>query len=194
MIGIHREWFRGLIGLLLALFAGVVVLAGGTAGTAAQVAGCTLEPIGLPLFDATPASVIVATPASSDDMPEPTEEVILAAAEGIVACTNETSQALRYAVFTERLLAIQFTKDNPAYQPSFERMIATGQATETGTNRLEGISDIEIMDDGRVAVTLHISTPGGTYSDRVVLAWVADQEAWLIDGIVAVQVPATPEG
>lgn len=183
--------FRLAIGAMLAV---LVCAAGAAPATAQDGNQCPLQPISLPLFEATPAAVIVQTPTASADAPEPTEEELTAAAEGLIACTNESSQAVRYAVFTDQLLALQFTKDDPAYQPSFERMIATGELSEPGSNVLQGVSDIEPLDEGRVAVTLHISTPDGELEDRVVLAWDADREAWLIDGIVSLGEAGTPAG
>lgn len=182
------------IGTLFALLTGVVLISSTVQGSAQESVGCMLDPISLPLFDATPAAVIVRTPVATHDTPEPTEEEMTAAAKMLIACTNETSQASRYAVFTYRLLALQFIADEPAYQPAFERMIATGETPDPGSNEFQSISDIEPLEDGRVAVTLHISTPDGDFQDRVVLAWDPEQGAWLIDGIVSLRGEGTPAG
>lgn len=154
---------------------------------------CPLEPVTLPLFNATPAEVIAATPPVSTDAPEPTEEEIRAAAEIIVACSSASEQALRYAVFTDRILANQFIGENPSDQPAFERRIATGAIPDEWTFELEDISDIEQLSEGRVAVTLHISSTEETVTDRAVLAWDDETDAWLIDGFEWVGSPPTPE-
>lgn len=154
---------------------------------------CPLEPVTLPLFNATPAEVIAATPPVSTDAPEPTEEEIRAAAEIIVACSSASEQALRYAVFTDRILANQFIGENPSDQPAFERRIATGAIPDEWTFELEDISDIEQLSEGRVAVTLHISSTEETVTDRAVLAWDSETDAWLIDGFEWVGSPPTPE-
>lgn len=44
--------------------------------------------------------------------------------------------------------------------------------------------------DGRVAVTLALSSPADAVTDRVVLAWDADQGAWLIDEVLDLGTPA----
>lgn len=185
---------RVALGPILALLAGMLVAAPALSASAQDSTQCPLQPISLPLFDATPAAVIVQTPSVSAEVPEPGEDEITLAAEGIIACTNESPQALRYAVFTDRLLAVQFTKDEPAYQPSFERMIANGTAPGEGVNVLEGISDLVSLGDGRVEVTFHITTSEGSVEDRLILAWDPDRQAWLIDGIVDLRDAATPTG
>ncbi|HYH12349.1 MAG TPA: hypothetical protein VD789_08355 [Thermomicrobiales bacterium] len=189
-----RHRFRVEVATLVALLASVLLASATVQGVAQESATCTLEPISLPLFDATPAAVIVGTPAATTDRPEPTEEEMTAAAEELIVCTNETSQAARYAIFTERLLALQFASDAPAYQPAFERMIATGETPDPGSNELVRISAIEPLEDGRVAVTLHISTPEGDFADRLVLAWDPEQGAWLIDGVASLRGEGTPAG
>ena len=180
---------------LIALLVMAMSLALGTVTLAAQGdPDCPLEPLMLPLFDATPAEVIAATPAVSVDAPEPTEEEIREAAEIIVACSGSTEQAIRFAIFTDRILASQFIGEDTADQPAFERMIATGSAPEEWMFELEGISDVEPLADGRVAVTLHIASPEESVMDRVVLAWDDEANAWLIDGFEWLSSPATPEG
>lgn len=176
-----------LLVLALSLTLGIVPLA------AQGDSDCPLEPLMLPLFDATPAEIIAATPPASADAPEPTEEEIRGAAEIIVACSSSTEQALRFAVFTDRILANQFVGENTADQPAFERMIATGAVPEEWMFELEDISDIEPLADGRVAVTLHITSPEESIMDRVVLAWDGEANAWLIDGFEWLGAPAAPE-
>ena len=164
------------------------------APAAAQDAACPLAPVPLPLFDATPAAVIAATPAGSDEAPEPTEDELVSVIEGLITCTNDASQAVRYAVFTDRYVASLFTAGGTADQPAFERMIATGQMPEAGSSTLEAVSDIEPLPDGRIGLTMRISTPTGIVEDRVILAWNAEEGAWLIDEVVSLDPPPTPYG
>lgn len=152
-------------------------------------AGCSLPPVPLPLFDATPPAVIAATPPTHDAAPEASDEEIAAAVEAIIACANSTSQADRYAVFTDRYLAALFMSATPADQPAFERMIATGALPKAGTATLSRVTDIVRRDDGRVDVTMHITGRNGSVMDRVTLAWDGDRQAWLIDAVVSLDPP-----
>lgn len=111
---------------LVALLLAALSLADPGAAAAQGETTCDLAPVTLPLFDATPAATIVATPAASASAPAPTEEAMRAAAERIVACANDRAQSSRYAVFTDRYLAALFIGPDRADQPAFERMIATG--------------------------------------------------------------------
>ncbi len=156
-----------------------------------QLRACPLQPVTLPLFEATAAATVVQTPAHALSAPQATEPDIEAAANAIVACANSVVQAERYAVFTDRYLADLFLGQEPADQPAFERMIAVGIEPQAGAFTLENISDIERRDDGRVAVTFHIANPEGSVSDRLLLAWDREAEAWLIDEIVTLD--RTPE-
>jgi hypothetical protein len=181
--------------LALALLLAAALLPGATPALAQPGPVCDLAPVTLPLFAATPAAVIAATPATTGVAPEATDAAMRAAAERIVACVNDPSQAVRHAVFTDRYLASRFVGDDRADQPAFERMIATGMVPQEETWRLDGVSEIEPLPDGRVAVTLHLSSLTRTVADRLVLAWDADRQAWLIDDVLALDPPpATPTG
>jgi hypothetical protein len=178
--------------LVTAIAVAVVVITFSSAPATAQSSdGCSLSPVTLPLFDATPAAVIVATPTMDGPAPVASDEEITTAVETIVACANSTSQADRYAVFTDRYLASLFTSEEPADQPAFERMIATGAMPETGTATLSRVTDIVRRDDGRVDVTMHITGRSGTVTDRVTLAWDDTSDSWLIDAIVSLDPPGT---
>jgi hypothetical protein len=180
---------RALLALLLVALA---ALGPAASASAASNQACGLDPIALPLFDATPAATIAATPGTSAGAPEPTEAEMREAADRIVACSNDSSQAVRYSVFTDRYLASRFLGDEPADQPAFERMIATGALPQDDTWKLDDVNDIEPRPDGRVAVTLHLSSGDAAIADRLVLAWDAEQGAWLIDDVLALNSEATP--
>lgn len=160
---------------------------------AAQEAACTLDPITLPLFDATPAAMIAATPQASTGAPQLDEHGASDAVSMLLACAGEEPQALRYAVYTDTYLARLFIGNDPADQPAFERMLATGANIDPVVPTLNGIAEFESLEDGRVAVTIEATTAEGPIEDRVVLAWDAEQETWLIDEVVALDpVPASP--
>lgn len=181
------------IRLMFIAIVGIVVTSLAASATAAQSTGCTLDPVPLPLFGATPA-VEVATPEPVlAVVPELDHDGAVEAVESLLACAGEDSQDLRYAIFTDRYLANLFIGEHPADQPAFERMIAVGAVTEPSTPELIGVSDVETLDDGRVAATVDAKTAEGAIHDRLILAWDPEQEAWLIDDVISLNPPvATP--
>lgn len=142
--------------------------------------GCPLPPVELPLFDATPASVVAAaTPAVPE---EPDDEEIVVAAQIIVDCISTGDASLRYAVFTDRYLALQFTDEGGAYQPEFERLIDQRAVADDVTWEFVSVEAITRRDDGRVEITLTIRGQDREISDRLILA--RQGEYWLIDEVV----------
>lgn len=177
------------------LFASIMSVIMLVPAAAAQDASCTLSPLSLPLFDATPAAVIASTPQPSAESPELDENGATAAIEMLLACAGEESQALRYAIFTDAYLARLFIGEDAVDQPAFELLIDSGVVPEPFASSLNGLSDFDALDDGRFAVTIQVMTADGTVEDRIVLAWDADQEQWLIDEIVSLDPPpGTPAG
>ena len=190
--------FRQYRTILPTLAAPLVVLWLVASPVTAQGSTCSLEPVSLPLFDTTPAAEIVASPlAPTANAPAPAEQQAVDALENILACVDSDSTALRYAIFTDRYLADLFIGEDPADQPAFERVIANDVVVEPSESELLGVSEFETLDDGRIAITANIrtTTESGTQTvnDRLVLAWDPDQEAWLIDAVLALEPPpATP--
>lgn len=177
------------IALLAILF--VTGMAGypGSFGVMAQreASGCVLEPLSLPLFDATPAARIAATPATSAPTMDVGEDVILAAVEDIVDCINTGDPALQYAIFTQHYLAGQFAGSSMTYQPAFEQQLSLGPADVEQSFDLVGISDVTVPGSGFVSVTIELSSGGSTYRDTLELANV--DGVWLIDSIEELNPP-----
>jgi len=170
--------------LALAVMAGIAL-----AGSSAQpLAGeCTLEPLTLPLFDATPAAKIAATPLAADPAPDTGDEVIREAVEGIVDCINTGDAAYEYAIFTQRYLAEQLADSSAMYQPEFEQQLSSGPSEVEETFELADVTDVTVLDDGLVSVIVELSAGGTTYRDTLVLANV--DGVWLIDAIEAFDPP-----
>lgn len=172
------------------------VLLPAAGSTQEQVPGspaCELEPVTLPLFDATPAAIIAATPASNagsgDAGTAPDAATIEAAIEAIVNCISSSDPALRYAVFTDRYLAEQLADPKRTYQPAFEQQLDSGVSTDTPQYSIEAIEQPVPLEDGRVSVVLTLAADGKQYRDRLVLADV--DGTWLIDEVELID-PATP--
>ncbi|MDQ3655546.1 MAG: hypothetical protein M3457_10750 [Chloroflexota bacterium] len=167
-----------------------VLLAGaGVPGAGAQpeTGDCVLEPLTLPLFDATPAAHIAATPLVPVSDVDTGDEAILAAVEDLVDCINTGDAAYQYAIFTQRYLGEQFANPSVAYQPAFELQLSQGPAEVEETFELVGVSDIAVDNDGLVTVTIELSGGGVTYRDTLVLANV--DRVWLIDSIEELDPP-----
>lgn len=182
--------------LTLALLLTALAAAGRTPVASAQ-GGCGLPPVTLPLFQGTPAAVI-ATPAAPTDglTGRPLIDDEQAEAEHamrvIVTCINTGAPSSVYAVFTPRYLAALFTGPKPAYQPAFERMIAEGSSNLSQTLPpfvLKGVKDGEMLEDGRIIVTIDLAGRSTTYHDTLVL--VKSDDHWLIDDVAAFDPPLT---
>lgn len=162
----------------------------GTGTASAQTAGCDLPPVTLPLFDATPAAIIAeATLPPAASMPQVDDAQLQQAVERIMNCANSDAQAERYAIFTDRYIADLFTGDDRADQPAFEQMMELGYEPSPERYTLEGIESAEQTDDGRIEITLSIATPSGSVSDRLILAWSPDADAWLVDEVLELDPP-----
>lgn len=180
------------IALLFALFPAMT-------SAAAQENGCALPPVKLPLFGATPAAAIAATPSPvTGIVARPFTDIEQAEAEDamrtIVACINTGVPKDEYAIFTPRYLAALFTGPHPAYQPAFEQMIAEGGAGQSPTVPafiLKSVTNGTILEDGRMVVTIALAGRATTYHDTLVL--VQTGKHWLIDEVTRLDPPlATP--
>lgn len=94
-----------------------------------SVDDCPLEPLTLPLFGATPAAIVAASPIAINPEANVDEAAIDQAIEDIVACINSGDPALQNAIFTERYLAEQFADPAQAYQPRFEVELSMGRSS-----------------------------------------------------------------
>lgn len=175
-----------LLAPLLALaFAASVVLPG--AGAQTLTGECPLEPLTLPLFDATPAAQVAATPLAAAPEASIGEEAILAAVEDLVDCVNTGDAAYQYAIFTRRYLAERLADSSATYQPAFEQQLSQGPTDVEESFELVGVSDIAPLDGGLVTVTIELAGGGATYRDTLVLANV--DGVWLIDAIEELDPP-----
>ena len=139
--------------VLLALSFVVGMVAGtGMSGAVAQgdTSGCVLDPLTLPLFDATPAARIAATPVSSTLVIDTSDETIRGAVEDTVDCINTGDPAREYAIFTQRYLAGQFADPSISYQPAFEQQLALGPTDVEQSFDLIGISNVIVLESGFV--------------------------------------------
>lgn len=154
---------------------------------------CELEAVTLPLFDATPAAIIAATPASGaaggNAAAAPDVTTIEPAIEAIATCISSSDPALRYAVFTDRYLADQLSDTARTYQPAFEQQLDSGTSPDIPQFAIESIEQLIPLDDGRVSVVVTLAADGMRYRDRLVLADVDGR--WLIDDVEPLD-PATP--
>ncbi len=175
---------------VLALFP----VGGSTQQQGAGSPACELNPVTLPLFDATPAAIIAATAASDpgggNTEPAPDVDTIEPAIEAIATCISSPDPALRYAVFTDRYLAEQLADPARVYQPAFEQQLNSGISADTPQYTIESIEQLTLLDDGRISVVVTLSADGARYQDRLVLAHV--DGTWLIDEVEPLD-PATPE-
>lgn len=149
-------------------------------------ATCELTPLPLPLFDATPLADL-ATPVTTPATDALSEDEVADVLEMYVACTNTGDPTLVWAMFTPRWFSAQFADSEEHYLPAFEYEIATGHIEVVDPLVLESVDDIELLEDGRLAVTATFTSGDLEWTDQLVLANVDGQ--WLIDEVVLVSPP-----
>lgn len=193
-----RRSKAGLI-LILAVLAALAGPVGSVPAALAQFGSCSLPPVMLPLFAATPAASLAspaapvtglaARPLTDDEQVE-----VDAAVRAIVACVNTGVPKNEYAIFTPRYLAALFTGPHPAYQPAFEQMIAEGSGGPVSNAPpfvLKSLADATMLEDGRVVVTIALAGRAVTYHDTLVLVKIGNH--WFIDEVTRFDPPlATP--
>jgi len=156
---------------------------------------CTLTPLALPLFDATPPSVVLAslppvsavsaTPDAGSVRTATREETaaVEIGAETIVACLNTGNPLEAYAVFTTRYLAASYSDSTNAYLPAFEQRLASPTMSVNPPFVFEGVENVGVLGDGRFRVGLTISRGQQTWTDTLV--FVKEHDAWLIDDVLS---------
>ena len=148
---------------------------------------CSLTPLTLPLFAATPpadlATPLAATPAS-DVARKPTAEEASDIQSGVatlVACINTGNPRLVYAIFSERYLATQYADPAKAYLPAFEQKLDGPTVPVEPPFVLVGVTRIQILADDRAKVTVTISQMQESWTSTLTLVRI--DGAWLIDGV-----------
>jgi len=169
----------------IALLAATILIMAVASGAAAQTPepeGCGLSPLTLPLFDATPVDQV--TPPAFEPVSEGDAlvEEIEGAVTTIMACVSTGDPASAWAVFTPRYLAEQFADPAATYLPQFEQSLAEGVSIPVPFEVL-GVSDVTVLDDGRVSVAVEYTNGVSTFRDTLILARI--DGIWLIDEIAA---------
>ncbi len=177
-------------GRSLLLVLAIILMAGWMSPAASQGAPgeeCWLEPLTLPLWDATPPAVVAATPAAAAPDGEYADDDIGAAVEGLVACINTGEPRLVHAVFTARYLAELYADPKQAFLPAFEQSLDQNLVEAIDEFTLEAVDGIQWLDDGRVSVNVTMSNGLTTFRDTLILAW--QDGFWLIDGVTELDPP-----
>jgi hypothetical protein len=143
---------------------------------------CPLPPLVLPLFAATPAAEIAATPVDGSASPVLDQAGAEAAMAVIVGCSNSDDPAISYSIFTPPYLASLYADPTQTYQPAFELQIANGATGQEGTFELVSVESVTSLPDGRTEVVATISAASAIYyTDTFVLVLVDGN--WLIDDV-----------
>ena len=147
---------------------------------APETSTCSLEPVSLPLFNATPAATIAATPAQiatpAADLSTVNQGVAV-----IFACLNLGQPEYAWAVFTDHYIASWLVETN-SYQPAFEQALNGTVQTQPDTFELVEISSPELQPDGRVKVKVTYTADGQSRTDTLLLT--QENGVWLVDGVV----------
>jgi hypothetical protein len=184
LITSSRGWLITLLGLL-------AVVTGHSSpnalGQTPAAQACALEPVSLPLFDATPAVDIANAPVATTTVFTIDEDEIRFAVETFVECMNSGDAAYQYAIFTDRYLANLFVEPALAYQPQFEEQLARGPTGQAGGLRLIGVKAIKLLDNGTVSLVVEIGAGFTSFQDTLILATI--DGVWLIDDVVNLDPP-----
>ncbi|MCA9832647.1 MAG: nuclear transport factor 2 family protein [Thermomicrobiales bacterium] len=164
--------------LLIGLIALVLL-----APSASAEATCTLTPLSLPLFDATPLAEL-ASPVATQAGGLISEDEAHTVLEMYVACTNTGDPTLVWAMFTPRWFSTTFAETGAHYLPAFEYEIANSGYVVEDPLEFISIDGIEMTDDGRAAVTATFASADLTWTDTLILMQIDGQ--WLIDDVVLV--------
>lgn len=171
-----RNW----VTLAFALIVALTALPVSSNAQAPEQATCSLEPVSLPLFNATPAATIAATPAPVATPPADISTVDQGVAV-IFACLNLGQPEYTWAVFTDRYIA-EWLVDTNSYQPAFEQSLNGTVQTPPNAFELIEISNPELQPDGRVKVSVTYSADGQSRTDTLLLTQV--DSIWRVDGVV----------
>ncbi|MGI8485949.1 MAG: hypothetical protein ACR2OU_17020 [Thermomicrobiales bacterium] len=153
---------------------------------------CSLTPLSLPLFNATPPNEIVgalaspmASPAVLATRPASTEEIpsVEVGLSTIEACINTGNPLLVYAVFSTRYLASQYADPLLAYLPAFEQQLGGVTIPIAPPFSFDPVVDMGVLADGRVQLTLNVRRGTEAWTDTLVL--VNQEGTWLIDDVIS---------
>ncbi len=151
---------------------------------------CRLDPLTLPLFDATPAAMIAAPSSPIDQSeaapaPDDTREEVEESLAVIIACGNTGEPRYAFAIFTGRYLADLFVGEKKAYQPAFERRLTQPPRPPEEPLVLREITDLRLLPDDRAIVTIKLDGGTQTFTDTMVLVRQGDQ--WLVDQVLELE-------
>lgn len=163
---------------------GIIAFALAVPAATAQEAVCTLTPLSLPLFDATPVAQL-ATPTGTPSATTLSAEEAAGVLEEYAACINTGDPTLAWAIFSPRWFGTTFADPTEHYLPAFEQELAAGVVPVTDPLSLLSVDAIAETGDGRVAVTATFVGADQQWTDTLVLVNYDGQ--WLIDEVM----PAT---
>lgn len=199
----RRPKARVAIRALVAIAAVIIYLFPATPTSAADPidpSGCTVAPrTRAELIDlvgsaeAGPATPATPAQSAADPMGSDTLRSIEATIEMSLACTNANQPLAALALFTDRYVAARFGADGGS---ELGHLLAASTRTPppaAPADRLTlvSISDVSVLADGRIAVTVTTSNQDATFTDRLALVPM-EYGDWLIDEVVALDPPATP--
>jgi hypothetical protein len=147
--------------------------------------------------DATPSAIL--PPISSEGPPADAETVaaVTATARAIIACLNAGDYSSLMSSLSDDYLRRSFVDGVPTdpLAVDLERFVnAVRGCEECEIDPLEGddrfaiaaITNVRVLDDGRIGADLTLTNPSGTWSDWLVVAFVASEDRWLVDQIIEV--------
>jgi hypothetical protein len=159
---------------------------------ATPVAAGATPGAGLPLIES------IGPPADSEAV-----EAITVTTRAVFSCLNAGDQWSLLTLFSDDYLRRSFVDGAPADPVALdlERFVNAVRGCEKcEIVPLEGdelfaivdITNVRVLDDGRIGADLALSNPSGTWSDWLVVAFVPSEDRWLVDQIIQVNNQGTP--
>ena len=152
--------------------------------------------------DATPSAIQTPIAAAGPPADAETVAAVTATAHAIVACLNAGDFLSLMSSVSDGYLRRSFVDGVPTdpLAEDLERYVNAVRGCEEceivpleGDDRfaIAAITNVRELEDGRIGADLTLSNVSGTWSDWLVVAFVASDERWLVDQIIKVDSEGT---
>jgi ABC-type proline/glycine betaine transport system permease subunit len=152
---------------------------------------------------AMPAEATPAIPAAGPPADAATTEAVTATTRAVIACLNAGDYWSLVTLVSDNYLRRSFVEGAPAdplaveLAPFVNAVRGCQQCTiapRKGEDRVAivAIANARTLPDGRIGIDLMLASPSGANPARLVVAFVAVDDRWLVDEIVALNKEGTP--
>jgi hypothetical protein len=155
--------------------------------------------------NATPSAIFAPIPSSGPPADAETVAAVGATTRGVVACLNAGDFLALMSSVTDSYLRRSFVDGVPAdpLAEDLQRYVNAVRGCEhcevvpleeDERFAIAALTNVRVLDDGRIGADLTLTNVSETWSDWLVVAFVASGDRWLVDQIVEVNGESTPIG